>query len=469
MHAEGIVQAVVEKVKAVLSQAQQLLEAEVTPERAEQVSRVLTEALSAGWVEGLRGWLKAREPEAATLEIEGTTYRFKLESAKEFLTPGGVMKLSRRIYQPDQGGPCHVPLDAAWGMEGQFATGEVRDAVLYSVALSTPQETATLLRKCALFHPGETAIKALAAKMGAWLEEHEDRLLEEVRAEEEAPEKVRVLCASLDGTNVLLSEAGKKTGRPAERPVAGGAGADAPTCYKNAMVGSITLYGPVPEGKTSPERLRGRYLARMPEDRAPTFKRKFEAELADTQSRLGEDVVRIVLIDGARGLWSYIDEHPAFAGYEKLVDYHHTTEHLSKAAEALFGKGSRAGQRWYEKYAAVLKEQDDGARRVVRSMDYYAAARKLSRARRQSFEAERTFFVNNQARMDYARFRRAGWPIGSGPVEAACKSVVKTRLCRSGMRWSRSGGQHILSLRTYVKSARWDIMWKHYKLMRRAA
>ena len=70
--------------------------------------------------------------------------------------------------------------------------------------------------------------------------------------------------------------------------------------------------------------------------------------------------------------------------------------------------------------------------------------------------------------MDYARFRRNGWPIGSGPVEAACKSVVKTRLCRSGMRWSRSGGQNILSLRTYVKSHRWDAMWRQYKRIERS-
>ena len=53
-------------------------------------------------------------------------------------------------------------------------------------------------------------------------------------------------------------------------------------------------------------------------------------------------------------------------------------------------------------------------------------------------------------------------------LEAACKSVVKTRLCRSGMRWSRSGGQHILSLRTYVKSNRWNAMWTEYKRIQRS-
>jgi hypothetical protein len=467
MSAKEIMAAIVTKVKAVLAEAEGVLDGELTPQRAEEVSRVLRETASAAWVEGFRTWLEGHQTDAPTVEVDGETYRYKLDSEKEFLTPGGRMLLNRRIYQRDEGGPCYIPLDAAWGMEGQSATIEVRDAVLFSVALSTPRETETLLKKCSLFHPSETAIKTLAREMGEWLEEHEDGVLAEIRQEEVLPEETRVVCASLDGANVLLAERGKKRGRPAERPVSGGEAEEGPTCYKNAMVGSISLYGEVPKGAASPERLVSRYAARMPEDRAPTLKRKFEEELRALDERLDEEVVRIMLNDGARGLWEYVDQRPLYDGYERLVDYHHTTEHLSKAAESLFGKGSKEGQRWYERYAEVLKEEDGGAQRVIRSLDYYGGTRKLSQSRREALRVERTFFVNNQHRMEYARFRRHGWPIGSGPVEAACKSVVKTRLCRSGMRWSRTGGQHILTLRTYVKSGRWDAMWKQYKRVQR--
>jgi hypothetical protein len=229
------------------------------------------------------------------------------------------------------------------------------------------------------------------------------------------------------------------------------------------MVGTVSLYGDVPEGKHGPQRLQTRYAARMPEEGAPTLKAKFERELVETEGGLGDEVIRIALCDGARGLWKYIDETPLYDGYEKLVDYHHTTEHLSKAAEAIFGKGTEQSQNWYDKYCEALKGEDDGPERVIRSIDYYAQTKKLSKARQESLQSERTFFRNNRPRMEYARFRRQGWPIGSGPVEAACKSLVKTRLCRSGMRWSRNGGQHILTLRTYVKSDRWDAMWDKYK------
>lgn len=464
MRTNEIVQSVVDKIKTVLGKAEALLDGELTPESAEQVSQVLTEATSAGWVEGFRVWLEAHENHDPSLESDGKLYRFKLDSEKEFLTPAGIMKLSRRLYQPDAGGECLVPLDAAWGMEGEFATVEVREAVLFTVALVTPQETETLLEKCALFHPSQTAIKRIAGEMGQWLEGHEDEMLPPIRAAETPPPQTRVLCASLDGTNVLLNEPGEKRGRPRERPGDSGDSDDEPsTCYKNAMVASVSLYGAVPEGEKSPERLESRYVARMPQDRAPTLKRKFEQELIETEFKLDAAVVRIVLNDGARSLWKYIDDNPQFDDYEKLMDYHHSSEHLSKAAEAIFGKGSDAGQAWYEKYAGVLREAEDGAERLVRSLDYHRTARRLSPSRRKSLETERRFFMNNAHRMEYARFRRNGWPIGSGPVEAACKSVVKTRLCRSGMRWSRVGGQHILSLRTYVKSDRWDAMWDYYK------
>jgi len=463
MSAKGIVQSVIEEVKSVLAKAEGVLSGEVTAERAEAVGRALTEAVSAGWVAGFRSWLEEQDFEEETIQREGTTYRYKLDSEKEFLTPGGLMRVRRRVYQPDAGGKCFIPLDAAWGMEGEFATVEVRDAVLFSVALSTPKETETLLKKCALFHPSETALKTMAKEMGGWLEEHEDKVLAEIRGEESLPEETRVLCASLDGVNVLLAEEGKKRGRPQERPRGPAETRDSSTSYKNAMVGTVSLYGEVPEGECCPRRLQTRYAARMPEEGAATLKAKFERELVDTERGLGDEVVRIALCDGARGLWKYVDETPLYDGYEKLVDYHHTSEHLSKAAEAIFGKGTKQSQNWYDKYCVALKGEDDGPERVIRSIDYYAQAKKLSKPREEALQCERTFFRNNGHRMEYARFRREGWPIGSGPVEAACKSVVKTRLCRSGMRWSRTGGQHILTLRTYVKSDRWDAMWQKYK------
>jgi len=61
--------------------------------------------------------------------------------------------------------------------------------------------------------------------------------------------------------------------------------------------------------------------------------------------------------------------------------------------------------------------------------------------------------------MQYAHYIEKGWPIGSGEIEAACKSSVKQRMCHSGQRWSIKGGQAILNLRAIVKSKRWEGFW----------
>jgi hypothetical protein len=69
------------------------------------------------------------------------------------------------------------------------------------------------------------------------------------------------------------------------------------------------------------------------------------------------------------------------------------------------------------------------------------------------------YFRRHKRRMRYAEFLARGLPIGSGPVEAAAKNIVQARLKRSGMRWTRDGGQHVLDLRAFLKSDRWEPMW----------
>ncbi len=441
---------------------------QLTAQLAQQVTAALKDALTAAGAAALQAFVQSYNPTDPLLEVNGQRLRFKMISPKEFLTCFGLMTIKRSLYQADTGGRSYVPLDDFWDMAGEFATAEVRDAVLFSVAHVTPGETEQLLHKCALFHPSATAIKHMVTPVGDFIEVRGEDLDSAIRAEEAIPKGTRVLVASLDGVNVLLNEPGIKRGRPPKRP-----GLDSspvqPTSYKNAMVGSISFYGTVPKGKDCPQRLASRYVARMPEHEALTFKQQFEMELAAVEDRLTARVVKIMLLDGHRTLWNYAEGTKRFGDYEKLIDYYHTTEHLSKAAEVLFGKGSRRAVAWYNKYRVKLLEDDDAPAAILRSLDYYSHRQRLGKTRREALSQERTFFSRNQQRMAYASFRRRRLPIGNGPVEAACKTLVKTRLCRSGMRWSRVGGQRILSLRTYVKSQRWDSFWHHYLNLRQSA
>jgi len=440
----------------------------LTADLAEKISHALEDALSAAGRSACKAFLESYDFQEPTLEVNGRTLRLKTISPKTFLTRFGLIEILRGLYQADQGGPAYVPLDHLWDMDGHFATVDVREAVCFAMAHMTAQETAQLFEKCSAFRPSATAIKHIVEKVSDDIRPHQERIETRIQEHIEVPDQTRVFVASMDGANVLLREQGTPRGRPPERP-GKEADKDKHSTYKNAMVATLSLYGEVPEDQTSPQRLASVAMARMPEEKALTLKEKFEHQLDVLEPKIGPHVIKIFLSDGHRSLWNYVYPNERFDDYEKLIDFYHTEEHLSKAAAALFGKHSTKAKAWYNRCRVTLLEQDDAASLVLRSMNYYCQTQRLSKTRREDLAKEQTFFRRNKHRMDYADFRTRGLPIGSGPVEAACKSIVKTRLCRSGMRWSRQGGQRILDLRCYAKSGLWDPFWEAYKYYQRSA
>ena len=438
-------------------------------DEAEQVVQCLQTDLNEAAREAFKLWLLQFESDADVLLINDKTYRFKMVAEKEFLTKFGHVTIARRLYQQDNGGAVYVPLDEQWAMQNQFAAADVREALLFIVAHLSPGEAVACLDKISSFSCSKTAIQNIVDEMGSCLTKHEDELLDAVRNEEKIPvTETKSIAVSLDGVNVRLNVPGPKKGRPTERPKdEASMSRETASCYKNAMVGVVSFYGEVPENagpnEKTPERLASHCVARMPENKFPTFREKIEDEVCATIKHLPPEVVKILLNDGGTNLWAYADAEPLYDDFEKIVDFHHVLDHISLGAEGIFGKGTAEGKAWYRKMEAVLLSYNDGAERVIRSLEYYRNGWEYSSSSTALIEGCLTFMRNNSHRMEYKRFRDNGWPIGSGPVEGACKDVVKKRMCQSGQRWSLRGGQSILSLRAVVKSDRWPAFWNAYK------
>ncbi len=443
-------------------------ETTLTAEFAQELTQGIQQALGAAGRATFCTFVESHEEQKDAVVVNGEEFRFKYDSVKQMVGLWGAMSMKRRVYQNASDCKTHVPLDAAWGMHGERMTIEVREALAFSCAHVTPEETHQLLSKTGMFHPHPTQIKREVDKIGRHIAQHYEDWDERIRAKEEIPQQTHSLVASMDGVNVLLKEKAAQRGRPKQRPGTHNP-KEAATAYKNAMVGSISSYGATPPNEKRPPRLVCRYASHMPEYGAATFRAKFEAELDAAEAQCPPDVVKIMLCDGATQIWSYVEQHERYDDYEKLVDYYHTVEHLALAAQALFGDGTDEARKWYDKYATRLLEDDTTAQSIRHSIAYYCKKIKLSQSCAKKAKAQYTYFRRNKAKMRYAQFRKRGLPIGSGPVEAACKTLVKTRLGRSGMRWSRQGGQNILALRTYVKSNRWEPLWNEYKLSQAAA
>ena len=435
------------------------------------MTKGLMEAARQAGKTGLSNYLKGTDTVAANIAHKGTTFRFKGTSAKELLTLFGTISIDRAMYYNEiEGGSYYFPLDNAISIEkNDFATLEVREMILFATASCVPAELHSLLKKCSLCNPSTTAIQNIINKDGDVIEEYSKQLSTNVFQTVEIPQETRAIVASLDGANVLLREAGAKKGRKNIRPVEQKNQSNA-TSYHNAMVGAVSFYGVDTENK--PERLESLYIARMPQEKTVTFKEDFERMVTLMENKCDEEkipITKVLLTDAHLMIKGFAKENKKLQEYEMLVDFFHTTEHLSKAAEAIFGTSTDLSQHWYNKWREKLKTDSDAPGAIIRSMKGYLTRCKLPANRKKELNTEITFFRKNKHLMKYPNFITRNLPIGSGPIEAAAKTIIKQRMCRSGMRWTREKGQYVLTIRAYVQSGLWDSVWGNYKELRNAA
>ena len=130
---------------------------------------------------------------------------------------------------------------------------------------------------------------------------------------------------------------------------------------------------------------------------------------------------------------------------------------MKQACDLIWGVGSVTSRVEFARLRELLKEDERGVDKVISRLRYRARGRRGKN--RDALEQEIAYFRHQRHRMAYAAYRQAKLPIGSGVVEAACKTLVSSRLKRSGMRWTRAGGQAILTLRSVIQSERWHGAW----------
>jgi hypothetical protein len=154
---------------------------------------------------------------------------------------------------------------------------------------------------------------------------------------------------------------------------------------------------------------------------------------------------------------------------DRPFDYaqgYHVMEHVWACGRALHGTESPGTTAWVKAREALLW---DG--QVLPLLSGLEDQRRQTRSapKRRALAELLTYLRNQGERIEYDRFRAAGYDVGSGRVEAACKHVVANRMKRSGMIWSDDGAQDLLSLRTAYLNGEWEQLWAGQPLRKRAA
>ena len=166
----------------------------------------------------------------------------------------------------------------------------------------------------------------------------------------------------------------------------------------------------------------------------------------------------IFLSDGERALHDrqseYLPENTIC-----ILDLFHVMERLWKVAWCFFAEGAqkREAHQWVEERLKRLLEGKVDS--VIRGIRYQATQRGLKGQKRKTVREAAEYFERNRDRMKYNEYLAAGYPIGSGVVEGACRHLVKDRMERTGMRWLPSGAQAMLDLRATYLNGEWNAFW----------
>jgi hypothetical protein len=371
-----------------------------------------------------RALLRSKAEESPTLDWQGTTYYRKAASPGHYHTLYGEVVLSRHLYQSSAGGPTLCPLEVNCQLRFGSATPLLAEVVSFKLASAPAGEVEQDLAKSHGLSLSATYLHQLTQQVGqiaidkaeAW------HLATPVR-----PTSVAIIATGVDGTTL---------------PVVGEA-------YQEAMCGTIALYD------QAGQRLHTEYLGTMPEAGKATFAQRFTTRVAAVKAGY-PTALHVCLGDGAQWNWEFFATHYPEAVW--VLDFYHAVTHLHAAAEAIFGPGPEA-EAYYERWRTTLRDEEEGVAQLLRSLLYYRNRAPLSASAQRALDTELNYFRQHSQLMQYADFRAAGLPIGSGVTEAGCKELIKARFCRSGMRWKRSSGAPLLQLRAIKLSQHWDSFW----------
>jgi hypothetical protein len=166
---------------------------------------------------------------------------------------------------------------------------------------------------------------------------------------------------------------------------------------------------------------------------------------------------RVAVTDGERSLQILVEQT---LGVTLILDLLHVLEKLWKAAYVFHAEGSLEAELWV--LDRTLRILLGDVSQVVKGIRQSVTKRGFFGAKRKTLRGVADYLQRNRARMRYDEYLAQGWPIASGPVEGACKNLIKDRMERSGMRWTEEMAEAIVQLRAIYLSGDFDRYWSYH-------
>jgi Uncharacterised protein family (UPF0236) len=374
----------------------------------------------------------------------GHQARFHQMRPKQILTALGRIRIERPYYVCTH---CHQgqsPRDRQLDVEGTEYSPAVRRMIAIVGSEGSFEQGRQQLADLAGLEVTTKAVERQAEAVGADIANGEQSHIEsaiQLELPEVRTDKISVMYVEMDGTGIPVVKAetegrqGKTEGQPAHT--------------REVKLGCVfTQTGIDEEGRPVRDEDSTTYTGAI--ETADVFGKRVYREAWDRGWDRAK--TKVVLGDGALWIWNIADEH--FPGAIQIVDLYHARQHLWELAGRLFPADEKQRKTW----ASRLEKKLDAGKveTVVKNIRAVSAP---TTALAELIENEAEFFQRNAERMRYARFRAQKLFVGSGVVEAGCKTVIGRRLKMSGMFWTVRGANSIIALRCNRVSGKFTDYW----------
>jgi hypothetical protein len=393
--------------------------------------------------------LQGLDVDQPRVRIEGQGYRRVGRYEGEYYTLAGPVRVTRTLYR-EQGQRNAKTVNAVSLRSGAVADGwlpATAQAMAHQLQQGTAREAELTAQQLGRLPYSRSSFERIGQDVGrqytAVRADVEEGLLEEYPV----PADAASVSVALDRVSVPIEEAVTEAER-ATQPEA--RKRKVWRQYRMAYCATLTLHD------RKGEAVHTIRYGRMPNGDVTELCRTLAHDvcaLLRKQPGLGI----ILLADGAPELWKLLTDHlnaeTLGVPVRQLVDLWHLLEKLGSAARLLYGEthGSTVLHGWRLR----LLNRTSSVAEILQELHASGKAPLAVGTSRPIHEAI-TYLENHQGRMNYAAARRRGFPVGSGNVEATCKSLVTVRMKRPGARWKEETGEHLLNLRALALSDRWE-------------
>jgi len=412
----------------------------------EAVEMLVRQSMHRAGATALSHLLNEGPPKQRTIPCScGHSARYKELRAKPVLTVVGPVEYQRPYYVCAQ---CHHapnPTDAALGVEQEEFSPGVRRMMAVVGSDSPFDQGREQLELLAGLQMSTKSVERQAEQIGAEIMRLEQAELQRgLQLDLPIPlgPPIPIIYVEIDGTGVPVvkketqGRIGKVEGQPAHT--------------REAKLGCVfTSVGVDRENHPIRDLASTTYTGAI--ETAEEFARRIYREAY----RRGwpRARIKVILGDGAIWIWNIAAEQ--FPGAILIVDFYHACEHLHKLSRRLFPSDEAARRGWTTLVVDLLdKGEIESLVAVVRALvtERPELAEKL--------ETEAEYFERNAAKMRYPEFRAQGLFVGSGVIEAGCKTVIGSRFKQSGMFWTVQGANRIIALRCCRVSGKFEDFWE---------